>query len=196
MYVPPNRYLSYLSCSSDGEDILGEFESDTCCTRSTGSISTRSKKARKIFRRHMQYFISNRGSCNYDAERIGDIEFPLRYRHLVQRWVPNKLPQVDIDFFINGRMYHITPLSLHGLGLFSKDGIKVSYGTITELMEYFKPLYRYNNWLILVQYTRSMRRYGVAANYIQLAEHNKKQRGDYVYWWETKSVQKHCWLYK
>ena len=72
-------------------------------------------------------------------------------------------------------MYHIAPSSLHGLGIFSMDGIKVSYGTITELMEYVKPLYRYNKWLILVQYTGSMRRYGVVANYIQLAEHNKNK---------------------
>ena len=139
------------------------------CTRSTSSISTTSEKVTKIFRRCMQYFIANGGSCNYDVESIGDIEFPLRYRHLVQRWVPNKLPQVDTDFFINGRMYRIAPSSLHGLGLFSMDGIKVSYGTVTELMEYVGPLYRYNNWLILVQYTQSMRRYGVSANYIQLA---------------------------
>ena len=55
------------------------------------------------------------------------------------------------------------------------DGIKVGYGTITELMEYVKPLYRYNNWLILVEYTQIMRIYGVAANYIQLAEHNKNK---------------------
>ena len=128
----------------------------------------------------MQYFIANRGSCNYDAQRIGGIEFPLRYRHLVQQWVPNKLPQLDTDFFINGRMYHIAPSSLHGLGLFSMDGIKVGYGTVTELMEYVRPLYKYNHWLMLVQYMRSMRRYGVSANYIQLPEHNKK-RGDYVY---------------
>ena len=101
----------------------------------------------------MQYFIANEGSCNYDAMSIGDIEFPLRYRHLVQRWVPNKLPQVDTYFFINGRMYRIAPSSLHGLGLFSMDGIKVGYGTVTELMEYVRPLYRYNNWLNLVQYT-------------------------------------------
>ena len=77
---------------SDGEYILREVESDTCCTRSAGSISTRFEKVRKIFRRHMQYFIAIGGSCNYDDESIGDIEFPLRYRHLVQRWVPNKLP--------------------------------------------------------------------------------------------------------
>ena len=42
-------------------------------------------------------------------------------------------------------------------------------------MEYVKPLYKYNNGLILVQYTRSMRRYKVAANYVQLAEHNKNK---------------------
>ena len=47
--MPPNRYLSYISSSSDGEDILGDIESDTCCTRSTSSISTRSKKVRKDF---------------------------------------------------------------------------------------------------------------------------------------------------
>ena len=42
------------------------------------------KKVRKRCRRRMKYFIANGGSCNYDAESIGDIEFPLRYRHLVQ----------------------------------------------------------------------------------------------------------------
>ena len=55
------------------------------------------------------------------------------------------------------------------------DGIKVGYGTVTELMDYVRPLYKYNKWFILVQYTRSMRRYIVFANYIQLAEHNKNK---------------------
>ena len=77
-------------------------------------------------------------------------------------------------------MYCIAPSSFHGLGLFSMDVIKVDYGTITELMEYVRPLYRYNNWLILVQYTRSMRRYRVATNYIQLVEHNKN-KGETMY---------------
>jgi hypothetical protein len=76
--------MSDLSSSSDGQDILREVESETCCTRSTGSRSTRSEKVRKIFCIHMQFFIANRGSCNYDAESIGDIEFSLRYRHLMQ----------------------------------------------------------------------------------------------------------------
>jgi hypothetical protein len=40
---------------------------------------------------------------------------------------------VDTNFFISGRMYRIAHSSLHGLGLFSMDGIKVSYGTVTEL---------------------------------------------------------------
>jgi hypothetical protein len=57
---------------------------------------------------------------------------------------------VDTDFFISGRMYRIAPSSLHGLGLFSMDGIKVGYGTVTELMEYVRPLYKYNHWLMLV----------------------------------------------
>jgi hypothetical protein len=82
--VPPNRYLSNLYSSSDDQDILREVESDTCCTRSTGSRSTRSEKVGKIICMRMKFFIANRGSCNYDAKRIGDIEFPLRYRQLVQ----------------------------------------------------------------------------------------------------------------
>jgi hypothetical protein len=52
---------------------------------------------------------------------------------------------VDTDLFINGRMYHIAPLSLHGLGLFSMDGIKVDYGIVIELMEYVRTLYKYNH---------------------------------------------------
>ena len=42
------------------------------------------KKVRKRFRRRMQYFIANGGSCNYAAESIGDIELPLMYINLVQ----------------------------------------------------------------------------------------------------------------
>jgi hypothetical protein len=82
---------------------------------------------------------------------------------------------VDIDFFINGRMYRIAPSSLHGLGLFSMDDIKVRYGTVNELMEYVRPLYKYNHWLMLVRYTRSMQRYRVAANYIQLVDNNQNK---------------------
>jgi hypothetical protein len=98
----------------------------------------------------MQFFIANRGLCNYDAENIGDIEFPLMYKHLVQRWALKELPEVDTDFFIDGRMYRLAPSSLHGLGLFSMDGIKAGYDIVTELMEYVRPLYNYNHWLMLV----------------------------------------------
>jgi hypothetical protein len=58
---------------------------------------------------------------------------------------PKELLEVDTNFFISGRMHRINPLSLHGLGLFSMDGIKVGYGTVTELMEYVGPLYKYTH---------------------------------------------------
>ena len=84
MSVRPNRYLLDISSSSDDQDIVREVESETCCTRSTGSRSTRLENVRKRFRTRMQFFIANKGSCNYDAKSIGDIDFRLRYKHLVQ----------------------------------------------------------------------------------------------------------------
>ena len=93
----------------------------------------------------MELFVSKGESRGYDNKCIGDIEFPLRYRHLFKGWIPKELPQVDTDFFLNGRIYHIAPSSLHGLGLFSMDGIMVKYGTETELMEYVRPGYKYND---------------------------------------------------
>ena len=77
--------MSDLSSLRDDQDIVREVESETCCTRSTNSISTRLEKVRKRFHTRMQFFIANGGLCNYDAESIGDIEFPLRYKHLGQR---------------------------------------------------------------------------------------------------------------
>jgi hypothetical protein len=160
---------------SDDQDILREVESETCSTISTGSRSTRSEKVRKRFCIRMQFFIANRGLCNYDAESIGEIEFPFRYKHPVQRWEPKELPEVDTHFFIGGRMYHIAPSSLHGLRLFFMDGIKVGYGIVTELMEYVGPLYKYNHWLMLVRYTQSVWRYRVVVNYIQLLDNNQNK---------------------
>jgi len=78
------------------------------CTRSNSSRSTRAKKVRRIFRRRMKFVIAEGGYCDYDDESIGEIEFPLRYIHLVQPCVPKELPQLDIDLLINGRMYHIS----------------------------------------------------------------------------------------
>ena len=37
-------------------------------------------------------------------------------------------------------------------------------------MEYVGPSYKYNDWMNLVQYTRSMHRYGLSENYIQLKD--------------------------
>ena len=157
------------------EDRIEEVESETPITRSNRSRSTRGEKVRRIFCRHMKLFLSKGGSRDYDNERIGDIEFPLRYRNLVKRWLPKELPQMDMNCFLNGRIYHIAPSSLHGLELFSMDHIMVKYGTETELMEYVGPRYKYNDWLLLVQYKHSLQRYVVATNYLQLLDNNRNK---------------------
>ena len=41
---------------------------------------------------------------------------------------------------------------------------------MTELMEYVGTSYNYSDWMRLVQYTRSMHRYGLSGNYIQLKD--------------------------
>ena len=66
---------------------------------------------------------------------MGDIDVPLRYQHLVKQWVPSDLPKVNTNFCVNERIYRIAPSSLHGLGLFCMDDIKVGYGRCTELMD-------------------------------------------------------------
>ena len=106
------------------------------------SRSTRGEMVRRKFCRHMELFLSEGGSCDYDNESICDIDLPLRYIHLVKRWITKDLPQVDIYFFLNGRIYHIAPSSLHGLGIFSMDDIMVKYVIETELMEYVRPGYK------------------------------------------------------
>ena len=78
---------------------------------------------------------------------------PLRYQHLVKQWVPSDIPQVNTDFCVNERIYRIAPSSLHGLGLFYMDNIKVGYGRCTKLMEYVGTSYNYSDWMCLVQYT-------------------------------------------
>ena len=84
------------------------------------------------------------------------------------KWVPSDM--VNTHFCVNERIYRIAPSSLHGFGLFCMDGIKVGYGRCTKLMEYVGPYYNYIDWMCLVKYTRSMRRYGLLANYIQLKD--------------------------
>jgi hypothetical protein len=66
----------------------------------------------------MEFFLVEGGSCSYDDERIYDIEVTLRYKHLVKRWVPKDIPQLNTDFCVNERIYHIATSSLYDLGLF------------------------------------------------------------------------------
>ena len=97
---------------------------------------TRGEKVRRKFHIGMEFFLAGVGSCSYDDESIGDIEVPLKYKNLVKQWVPKELPPINVDFVVNNRKYHIAPSSLHGLGLFSMDGIIVKYNTVIELMDY------------------------------------------------------------
>jgi hypothetical protein len=98
----------------------------------------------------------------------------------VKRWVPKDIPQINTDFWVNKRIYCIAPSSLHGLGIFSMDGIKVCYNGITKLMEYLGPYYIYKDWIWLFQYKKSMRRHGMDANYIHL-KHNNQHKGASMY---------------
>ena len=104
----------------------------------------------------MEIFLAKGGSCSYDNKSIDDIEVPLRYKQIVKQWAPKDLLEINTNFSINERIYRISPSSLHGLGLFSMDGIKVCYEGLTKLMEYIEPYYNYNDWVWLVQYTKSM----------------------------------------
>jgi hypothetical protein len=95
----------------------------------------------------MEFFRAEGGSFSYDDESIGDIEVPLRYKHLVKQWVPKELPPLDTDFIVNNMTY-----PLHDPGLFSMDGIIVKYNTVTQLMDYIRPYYNYNDWMWVVRY--------------------------------------------
>jgi hypothetical protein len=150
--VQPNRHLSYISSSS--EEILGQMEAKNATTSSRYDKKTRTRgeKVRIKFCRCMKCFLAEGGSCSYDDESIGDIDVPLRYKHLVKQWVPKELPPLDLDFVVNNRTYRIAPSSLHGLGIFSMDGIIVKYNRVTKLMDYVEPCYNYNDWMWLVWY--------------------------------------------
>ena len=101
---------------------------------------------------------------------------PFRYKHVQKQWVPNGLPPINIDFCVGERIYHIAPSSLHGLGFFSMDGIKVSYNKVVELVRYVGPCYNYKNWMRIVQYKKSMHRYALSANYLQWKENDQSKR--------------------
>jgi hypothetical protein len=95
----------------------------------------------------MDFFLEKGGSCSYDNERIDDIEVPLRYKHIVKLWIPKDIPEINTNFYVNKRIYRIVPSSLHGLGLFSMEGIKFCYDGLNELMEYIGPYYIYKDWI-------------------------------------------------
>lgn len=144
--------MSNLSSSSD-ENVGIENESDTC-SRSTIGRSTRGQKIRRKFNKRMRFFLAQGGSCSYDDETKGNIEVPLRYRHLQKQCVPKELPPINTDFCVNDRIYRIAPSSLHGLALFSMDNIKVCYNRVAKLMEFVGPCYNYNNWMQIVKYKK------------------------------------------
>ena len=85
--VQPKRYLSYISSSS--EEILGQIEvvNATASSRYDKKTRTRGEKVRIKFCRRMKFFLAEGGSCSYDYESIGDIDVPLRYKHLVKHCV-------------------------------------------------------------------------------------------------------------
>ena len=99
----PNMYFSHLSSSSEG--ILGILEESETSKWSTTGISTRCQKIRRKFRKRMEFILTKGGSCSYHDETIGDIEAPLRYKHLVKQWVPKDLPQLNTYFCVNERIY-------------------------------------------------------------------------------------------
>jgi hypothetical protein len=74
--VPTNRYLSYVSSSSD-ENIGMEEESETFSRHKLGR-STRGQKIKKKFNTRMKFFLSHEGLCPYDDERKGHSKVPLR----------------------------------------------------------------------------------------------------------------------
>ena len=171
--VQPNRYLLDLSSLSEGS--IGRIEENETSSRSNRRRSTRGENIRRKFCRRMEFFLVKRGSCYYDVESIDDIMVPLRYKHLVKLWVPKDIPQLNIDFCLNERIYLIASSSLHALELFSMDEKKVCDDGLVEFMEYVGSYYNYKDWMWLVQYTRGMHRYGVAANYIQLRDNDKNK---------------------
>jgi hypothetical protein len=82
-------YLLDLSSLSEGISCRIE-ESET--STSNRRRSTRGENIRRKFHRRMDFFLAKGGSCFYDHESIDDIEVPLRYKHIVKRWVPKDLP--------------------------------------------------------------------------------------------------------
>ena len=75
-------YLSDLSSSLSDEISRGTRENIS--NTYYKAKSTRGEKVRRKFGRRMKLFLAEGGSCSYDDESIGDIEVPLRYKHLLK----------------------------------------------------------------------------------------------------------------
>jgi hypothetical protein len=82
-------YLSNVSSLSEGS--LDRIEESETSSRYNRRRSTRGEKIIIKFHRHMEFFLAKGGSCYYDYESIDEIEVPLRYKHIVKRWVPKDL---------------------------------------------------------------------------------------------------------
>ena len=150
--MPPNRYFLDLSTFNEENEEMVD-ESSTCSMAKRGR-STRGQKNRKKIDKCMQFFLANGRSCSYNDETKGNIKVPFWYSHIEKEWIPNELPLINIDFCVNERIYCIAPSSLHGLGLFSMDGIKVCYNKVVELFKYVGPCYNYNDWMQIVRYKK------------------------------------------
>ena len=101
--VEPNRYLLDLSSSSEGS--LGRLEESETSSRYARAISTRCQKIRRKFHKCIEFFFAEGGSCSYDDETICDIDVPLRYTHLVKKWVHRDHPQLNTYFCVNEMIY-------------------------------------------------------------------------------------------
>jgi hypothetical protein len=87
------------------EGSSGRIEESETSSRSNRRRSTRGEKIIRKFHRCMEFFLAKGGSCSYDHESIDDIEVPLRYKHIVKKWVPKDLPEINTDFCVNERIY-------------------------------------------------------------------------------------------
>ena len=81
----PNKYLSFMSSSSEG--ILGRLDESETSSRSTRARSTTGHNIRGNFNKCMEFFLTEGGSCSYDDETVGDIKVPLMYKHLVKQYL-------------------------------------------------------------------------------------------------------------
>ena len=95
------------------------------------------------------------------------------YRNYLNNWEENPLPEINMDFIINGRIYRISPSTLNGSGPFTVDGVKVPYNSAFGLIGYVVPHYGYEHLGILTRYLISMHIHGFCENYNKMKETNQ-----------------------